>query len=298
MRGKAFYALSGALVVGSLSVNSLLALPKKNYNGHCKQAIARVMSTGDQRWPTGTPLCAGDRIQPVGNKDVTVLCLASEKLIFSASGDAGSLCLQNRKKTPLRRNADGTVRLNFRGHLSAKRIKSPYGNVLMDGRPTISWRPVDTATEYRIRVQGYGLDWKRSVSGATTINYPESEPPLKSGLAYRITVLAYAQNQSLGHSASSYQTLQPEDFQQIQMLERVLADLNLPVSEEAINKDALYMSYKLLDNTIKSLESAVEHGADRRVVTLLRKRYIQAGVPEEANKLAANRDIIASSQTK
>lgn len=280
------HILIGTYISGNLAVPRAIALPSQGTlsHRHCKTPIARLLSSGDERFKAGSKLCAKDQLQPTANQRLKLLC-KSGKLVTAASKVLISQLCQS-QLAPIQTQSKGKQHiLKIRGNLPASRVQRPFGSVLIEDRPTLEWQAVERAVDYQIRVEGHNLSWQHSVKDGTRLKYPESAPALQPGQVYRVTVTAYSQTQALKEVRTSYQVLSMDSIAEVQEAEKLLLALNLSDTEKAVERDRLYLSFRLLDQSIQQLEMAVNQGAERPVKQLLAQRYTEAGYPELGQEL-------------
>ncbi|MHC5916811.1 MAG: hypothetical protein ACYTXE_38875, partial [Nostoc sp.] len=185
--------------------------------------------------------------------------------------------------TPLNQNGCPVTKGSGEDQDSVKLI-TPYGNILLNTRPTISWRPVKNATSYTVDITSYEFHWQTEVE-STTLPYPKGQQELPYGGAYTITVTANQGNSSVGSPGSLVVHVLPEsDVRQV--LEEVnhIKKLGLSPDEAAfLDLDIVYMSKGFLNETINTLKARVAAGSKNPTLfRVLGDRYLDAWLPDEA----------------
>jgi len=190
--------------------NATLCQPKLVARRVCiHQLLGRVVSQGDRYLTAGNEICLADRINPINGSTVKAICYRSRQIlefqqstVFGVSG----VCMPTqphtvrRECTPLNQNGCPVTKGSGEDQDSVKLI-TPYGNILLNTRPTISWRPVKNATSYTVDITSYEFHWQTEVE-STTLPYPKGQQELPYGGAYTITVTANQGNSSVGSPGS------------------------------------------------------------------------------------------------
>lgn len=286
--------LGGGLTV-AITLAQAISAPKSVAQCKPSEAVAEVISTGDSVHPRNALLCRTDSIQPLKNRMVTISCRETDAILYGAYGSISTLCQSSKKKTTektthgWRANKQRT-RLNTRGAYNTIGIlQRPFGHTLLSPQPRLAWESVPKASAYEVEITGYNFQWQATVEG-TTLDYPESAPPLLPRRIYKVMVLAVTEGEELSLSAANYSVVSPDIAGRVRLENQKLDQLGLPISETALRRDQIYMAHSLLNKSIESLEHAIENGADNRVKRLLAKRYQDAGFPELGQLLFSNND--------
>lgn len=266
------------------------------------EPIGRVLSEGDRHFAAGSLICKGDRLQ--SSTTVDVLCYLNRRILTLASGTVLSeddRCVpQARKVQPCstsNRNNCPKPKGPGEGDNNPA-IVSPYDNALLNGRPLLSWYAVAGANSYTVQVSGKGVNWQKIVTGNTLV-YPDSQPTMQFGNAYRITIVANGGDSPISASSSVFNLLPESEARQVMDYVKRINSLNLPKDEAAyLDLDSIYMAKNLLTETIATLEARVEAGSQNPAIyRVLGDRYLEAGLPdcakpeyEMATKLAQTSD--------
>lgn len=244
-------------------------------NKQCHNPVARLMTTGDSRLRKGATLCRGTQLKALSDNRLIVKCLRPLKYINVVQGEAGLLC--DRAATEPRSQRLGLWDYNNPRGSYTLALQRPFGSILNQPHPIIEWNKVAGAIRHEVRVEGSGIRWRQNVAATQTeIQYPDDQPGFQAGQAYKVTVLAHLEN-SVDVAKSVYRVLPEATAQRIVEAEQLIQSEKLSLSQEAIERDALYMSFGMLDQTITNLEIAVRSGANDSVRTLLSQRYAYAG---------------------
>jgi hypothetical protein len=252
--------------------------------------IARIVNDNDLNWRVGSKLCEGDKLRVVNGGTVKILCYLNLKFIDLPSGSISNAldkCVPQavkRRCTPANQNKCPKTK-GPGDENDTPTIISPYGSSILNPRPVISWYPVAGADNYTVIVEGNGVNWETEVK-TTTLPYPKDRRELQYGNAYKITVIANLGNSPLNADPSVVNLLPKRDVEQILEKVKQINSLNLPLDEAAfLDLDAVYMSRRILNETINTLKERVAAGS--RNPTLYRTlgdRYLEAWLPEEARR--------------
>lgn len=273
----------------------------------CNQPIGRVISNGDSRFTAGSLLCPSDTLQPVRAAKVEVLCYLNRKVLLLDKGSISGQCFplaeqqqslqctrHSRAKCPVRK---GPTEGNNKPVLIA-----PYSNMVLNPQPDLTWTKVAGATSYRVQVSGIGVDWTETVVGNNYLAYPQKQPSLKFGNAYKVTIIANKGNTPVVASTTIINLISEKEVQQVKKIVQSLSNLNLSQDEVAyLDLNTVYMSYGLLTESIELLTTRVQAGsATPEIYITLGDRYLEAGLPNQAKplyqkaiKLAQKNDNVA-----
>ncbi len=252
------------------------------------QPIGRVLSQGDRRFPPRSLLCQGDRLNLPPWGKVEVLCFFNRRVLPLSAGIVSSAgrCVPKELRAKHCSVADRSRCPKPKGAGEIATIPvviEPYSNVLLEGRPFLSWAAVVGATNYSVEVRGPGVHWQKLIEG-TTLPYPQEQPAMAYGSAYQVAIIAYQNNSPLSASRSAFNLLPERDVRQITQAVEKINSLDLPKDEAAyLDLDSLYMGKNLLSATINMLEAQVREGSlNPGVYRVLGDRYLEAGLPTEA----------------
>ena len=248
------------------------------------EPIARVLSAGDRTLKPGSLLCQGDRLQPVNNGTVAVLCYINRtvlQLLQGSISDAASKCV------PQAIQAKRSDYLNPKGpgeNAHAPALRRPYSSAILDPRPLLSWDAVRGATSYTVQVKGKGVNWSDEVR-SNLLPYPHQQPDLQFGNAYKVTVIANQGNSPVLASSSVLILSSVKEAQQLMSIIKQIKILNLSPDDLAIDLGIAYMSQDLLTEAINVLEARIKAGTQNPTLyRLLGDRYLEAGLPDEAKR--------------
>lgn len=249
----------------------------------CLTTVARILSSGDQRHAKGRLLCAGDQVRPFPGKQPLVVCHNGKSLLKGKEGEVERICSSG----PRRLQPEGRQKyLKSRGTTDKEgklNIFQPLGTMIMQLRPDFAWKPVKGSTHYEVTLQGPNSNWEQRVSSGHRLNYPKSWPALEHGKAYQVTVYAYQNGKIIGSDRAKLNLLFEEEISLINEAVTAIHQLSLSPVETAKELDAVYMSFKLLDQSIRTLQSLKDSGQSTlQLNRLLGERYYQVGQPERA----------------
>lgn len=252
----------------------------------CQSTTARILSPGDQQHPAGRLLCAQDRLSPAQNQQPIVVCHNPPKLLRGGKKDVGGLC------SPKQKESQSLKRLRYfngRGSIIEKGQPSlirPFGVMGLHSRPRLVWNPIQGATHYSISVEAFNGEWELIVNSDNSLSYPQSWPDMEPGNLYKFTIFAYKDQKIISSDTSKIILLPKKKMELVNEAVALARQLPLSSIEESIELDAIYMSQKLLHNSIGVLESLRESGqSNPQLDRLLADRYIQSGQPELADPI-------------
>ena len=217
----------------------------------------------------GAELYTGDLLKPAAGITVLLQCSSGEQWQVPAgisSGVANGCAVIDEGGD----GYDGT-RSSEQGGINANipYIISPRKTNLLDSRPTISWNPVEGATDYRVRVQGPGVDWRQTVK-ATELVYPEEEAPLQPGGYYQVIVRAG--NKSSIHDKGTklgFRLLSEEASDRIQEQVDRIQEQDWSEPEKTLAIAHLYSQKDLRIEAIELLHSLTEGGSQPATIFLM-----------------------------
>lgn len=258
----------------------------------CEQPVGRVINNKDSHFAAGSLLCKTDLLRPVYGAKVEVLCYLNRKVLRLGSGSISGQCFPlveqqqflqcnryNRSKCPKRK---GPTENN-----NAPVLIAPYSNVILDTRPELLWTKVAGISSYKVQVSGIDVNWSETVVGDNYLVYPQEQPPLRFGNAYKITIIVSKGDTPATASVTIINLINENQVQQVKKIVQRLDDLNLSQDEAAyLDLDSIYMSYGLLSQSIGSLTARVKAGsATPEIYITLGDRYLEAGLPNQAKPL-------------
>lgn len=281
-----------ALIMLLSNSGDALAQPKLVAKRVCINELGRIVSLGDRYLAVGSEICLGDKINPVNGSKVKAVCYSSrqvlefqQSVIFGVSGICTPPQFQSERRqcTPLNRDGCPKMKGPDEDQDSLKLI-TPYGNILLNTRPTISWYPVKNATSYTVEVTSYEFHWGTEVKD-TILFSPKERKELEYGAAYTISVTANKSDSPINSPGSLVVHVLPEsDVKQVLEEVNVISKLGLSADEAALKDlDIIYMSKGFLDETINSLKARVAAGSKNPTLfRVLGDRYLDAWLLDEA----------------
>ncbi len=290
---KKFFKTGFTLVISALlfsSSNSALSQSYERVKHVCTKKIGRVYM-GDRYLKPGSQLCLGDRINPVNGKTVKALCYLNGEFLYFKQKTIfdNSICAIPQNIVELCTGINPSRCYISKGPGDDKDVPtliSPYGSSMLSTRPIISWYGVSRATSYTVIVSGYEFYWEITVDKTiTTLPYPKEQNQLQFGNTYKFTVLANVGDTPISSSEPLVVSVLPQEEQDVilQKMKQV-NELALPPDEAAIwDKDAVYMSRSLLNETIETLKATEAEGSrNPTLYRVLADRYLEAWLPKEA----------------
>lgn len=249
----------------------------------CTTETARLFTEGDKNFRPGTLLCPDDLVVPVPGKRPRLLCLNNRRVIAGQTGRVGDLCA-GKPKNQIVCGEDGCSG-SARGTEGKPSLIRPFGPTLISKRPDLTWRAIEGATHYEIRIKGRQFEQEQTLS-ETHLKYPQAWPSLEFKNAYHIDILAYQGGTIISADRATVNLLFEEESVAIQENAAAIKQLPFSLRDVAVDLDTLYMSQNLLNQSIQLLEGLREKGeSNPQLNEILAKRYIQAGYRDLAESL-------------
>ncbi|MBD2452467.1 hypothetical protein H6G76_36315 [Nostoc sp. FACHB-152] len=177
-------------------------------------------------------------------------------------------------------------------------IIQPYGNVLVNNRPTISWVAVPGATSYTVQVKSYNVNWVKRVND-TTLLYPPEKEGLHYGSASKIIVIANKDDSAMSADTLVAHLLPEPEVTRINQALEAVNSLNLPPDEVFVDLDVIYMSEGVLNETIETLKAQVAAGSQNPTLyRILGDRYVEGWLPQQASRAYSKAVGLAAVQGK
>ncbi|BAB78317.1 hypothetical protein H6G49_29075 [Nostoc sp. PCC 7120 = FACHB-418] len=283
-----FTAITSIMFFGSLS--PVMGSPRTQAQVRCIEPIGRVISTGDRYMRSGSLLCPTDQISPKQGEEVKVLCYSSREHLLVEAGSnfpVREICkppaFSSVRKCTLLSPQDCPNRKGPNRRENAPNIIQPYGKVIINRRPLISWTAVPGATSYTVQLSGGEVKWEKEVVG-TTLSYPQDQQELSYGSANKIIVIANKGNDPIIDDTLVVHVLPEGWVRQINQAIEQVKSLGLSADETAyIDLDAIYMSERLLNDTIENLQARVAAGSfNPTLYRILGDRYVEVWMPQLA----------------
>jgi hypothetical protein len=276
------------IILGSLFLNSSLALAQSQTLNSC-EPIGRVRASSDPNFRVGSQLCVGQAKSFTNNRNVSLFCYWSAKTLslFDISWHP-DICPLTKLVVPC---PDGSGENCSRDRGMAKnpnnpKILTPYGNKLINGRPSFSWSRVPGATNYVVQVRSADKGWERGIGQSSTLPYPQGEESLESGVSYRVKISVYNKDTFITSFSKRLIIISNEEKKQINLDIANIISLHLP-QEESVFRDifAVYSSRGLIDEQIKTLKARIAAGGkDPGLRRALGDSYISTGLLDYAFK--------------
>lgn len=282
---KAFYyqfvAIASILLFSSFSSirGQAKSVAKSNSQEQTCKVVAKVLS-GDINWAPGSKLCQEDKVHPVNGHKVEVLCYLSAKILQLTSSTMGEHCSpryqrQNQNCT-LR---DGRTCIKPKGpgeDENAPTLITPYGLVILNMSPTLSWSTTPLATSYIVQVEGKGVSWS-VVAKTTQLLYPKEQPAMQPGNVYNVNIIANQADEPIAASASVVLIASTDKMQQIANTINRLQSFDQSQDELTIDIDRVYEAQNLVNESINLLKARTEGGTKNPTIyRLLGDRYLEA----------------------
>lgn len=256
------------------------AIPQKQSSAKdiCKP-LGRVAWAQGYSVRPGQIICKGQILHGSATATLKLLCFDTlKKITFNGSTNFSQGC-RGRSIQP-RRSCQGTQHFAkcARGVASKQlTLVRPFGNTIIERRPTLEWEPVRGATHYKIEINGFDVTWKKTVHG-NRLSYPKGQSSLTYGNKYNLTFFAYRRNKLLTTQKASLLLLPEQEVRQIIHGVQQLKQIPLTQTELATDLDYIYMTRNLLNNSIETLKYfAKTPAATPEIHQLLTQRLEEAG---------------------
>jgi hypothetical protein len=283
-------AIISILILTNLSINrgwGQQVVRLSSQEGFSCEPVAKVIS-GDIYYQPLSKLCKEDKVSAANGGRVKIFCYLRGKILEIPSDIVGKHCLplsntERRGCTLL----DGRNCINPKGPDEENKPNkiTPYGVVIKNPRPTLSWSSTKTATSYNVRLKGNGgVNWEVEVKGES-LPYPQYQPAMKPGNVYRVDIVAMRGDEVLDGSSSILLLLPTDKAQELEKTINILKSLKQLEDELAIDMDAVYEARNLVHESITMLNARAKAGSKNPTVhRLLGDRYLIANLPQQANK--------------
>jgi len=249
------------------------------------EVVAKVIS-GDINWTPQSKLCKNDKIHPVRGRKVEIFCYSHGKLLYLTDSTVSEHCLplsQRRFENCTLKN--GYTCVTPKGPGSDENIPTlitPYGVVILNTNPILSWSATPEATSYMVQIEGKGVNWSVEVK-ATQLPYPKDQPAMESGNVYNVNVIANRGDEPIAASASILLIVPTDKAQEIATTINRLQSLNQFQDELAIDVDSVYETENLVNESILVLKARAKAGSKNPTIyRLLGDRYLEAYLPSAA----------------
>lgn len=273
----AFFSLFLALSWGVPSQ----AIPKKqpSANSTCNP-LGRVVQAQGYPFRTGQIICAGQKLHGSATAMLSLFCFDTlTNVTFNgADQDLAQKCQSRPIRSRLQ--CDGTqdfVECSRSISIDELALVRPFGETIIESRPTLEWTSIQGATHYKVVVDGRDFTWEKILS-ENRISYPKKQPELKSGNSYKITIFSYQQDKLIATHRTALYLLPEEEEALIEQAIIQLRQFPLTRNEFLVDLDRIYMLRDLLDESINLLEQSAPRGPE--LDKLLAQRYEDAGFPE------------------
>lgn len=256
--------------------------------GKMKCVLTGTLALSVQKVSTQT-VCQGARPALIPGKRYHFLCYSTAG-IFNLVGAKGMI-LPGCEPPAARRIScptDAQAKCTRKGPQqdpNPAKVITPYGKILDETRPLLSWMPTPGATEYIVKIIGSGVPkviFGKSVRGATILPYPGDAPPLAFGNVYIITVIANPDRTPIS-SRKTVALISQAAAQQVKSAQEQIQRWNLSADEMASTLDAMYMGQGLLNKAIEVLQARVNVGSqDPQIYQQLANHYLEVNLPQQA----------------
>ncbi len=263
--------------------------------------IGRVLSTGDRNKQKGSFIFPGDRVNPISiSGTVKILCYPNNKMLLLGEGlvdDTADKCVKPTElgRCRAKRNCSRTKRQTTNAQKPI--ITNPYGNIILNRRPLISWLPTPNSNSYTVVLKGNGVSWSEETT-KTELPYPQNQPPLQYGNVYKLDIITNQDDSPTAARSTVLIVLSKQERQQIKNTIQQVQALNLTPDEEARDLVAVYMSQNLLTESINVLNQRINSGTNNPTLyRLLGDLYLQAGFSQKAKPMYLKARILARGNT-
>lgn len=144
-----------------------------------------------------------------------------------------------------------------KGSRTAFKLLKPFGNLQLTPQPMIAWQPVPSA-RYRVTVE-HGGQWLWShTTDATDITLPASKP-LRQGNTYKISVVAFRDNQPIAEDVTTVRLVKSQQIQEIDDLIQKARNLSPDPLSRGLDKAMMLYHLGLLDAAVKELRTLTQY---------------------------------------
>ena len=282
IRRKTTIALTLFFLLASLLRQSVAE--EKTTNRVSCEPVGRILSRGFLNFASGSLLCKGDRLQVVNATKAELLCFSNGRIVTVTDNlkDA-SKCDSSVERRGLWRCIAEFIPRSCVLPSNKPVLLSPYGYILINNRPFLSWQPVVKATSYIVEIDGLDVHWRKTVDG-TTLPYPKEQPAMQFGNAYKVNVITYQADSPVSASSAVFNVLSESKAKQVKTVVKRIQSLNLSPDEQAyLDLNAIYGSEGLYTEAIDVLKARAKAGSQNPgVYRTLGEFYLEAILPDLA----------------
>lgn len=233
---------------------SLPSVGNKNNKRSCRgSAYAAVISSAESSLKAGDIICANDNLSLA--KPIMVFCEESAKrIVISKSSDLTKCTSENTNIRPCTQASQTLCsNLNRGGDTAKPLLISPYGQTIVETKPSLKWHPIQNATRYVIHI--WDSHSERFFSTITPqMSWPGEESALVKGSTYQVAIRAYDKIKLLRTNYAILALLTSEDSKKV--ISSLLSIEKIVNPEERILLTfSTYNNFDLVNDKIMYLES-------------------------------------------
>jgi hypothetical protein len=289
-------AIASTLLFSNLgALGQTQGIATQNLQEHGCDPIAKIIE-GDRHWPKLSKVCKEAQINPEPGATVEVFCYLRGSILQVSAGTIGAQCLppSAREKSGCSLQNEHNC-INIKGpneDADAPSLITPYGVVIINPRPMLSWATTPEATSYIVQVEGKGVRWSVEVEN-TRLPYPVLQPALRAENVYDVNIIA-KRGEKLIPSSTFLLLLSENRAQQVTTTIKRLQSLKQSPDEVAIDTDAVYNVQGLVDESVAVLSARTKAGSqDPAIYRLLGERYLQGDALSAASSAYATAIALA-----
>jgi hypothetical protein len=254
---------------------------QNSQSGRC-EPIAKIIQ-GDRYWPNMSKVCKKAKINPEPGSTVEVFCYLRGNILQVSGGTIGAKCLPSKRTRGCNVQAENSC-LNVKSpddDPGTPTLITPYGVVIINPRPMLSWATTPEARSYIVQVEGKGVRWSVEVEN-TRLPYPALQPALQVGNVYNVNIIAKRGEKFI--PSSTFLLLVPKNrAQQVAKTIKRLQSLKQSPDDLAIDMDAVYEAQNLANEAIEVLYARTKAGSQNPAIhRLLGDRYLEEDAPDAA----------------
>lgn len=225
-------------------------------------------------------------------KDASFLCLLVRAIIPANDWIKANQCFP---KTNFSSETGRKIVPRPKGSRTAFKLLKPLGNIQLTPQPIIAWQPVPQA-RYRVTVE-HGGRWLWSHTTKTTeIPLPASKP-LKEGNTYKISVVAFRDNQPIAEDITTIRLVKSQQIQEIDDLILKARSLSPDPLSRGLDKAMMLYHLGLLDAAVKELRTLTQY-QEPEVYSQLGLIHQEAGHQDMAQDYFDKASELAKRQSK
>jgi len=159
----------------------------------------------------------------------------------------------------------------------------PRKTKLLSAHPTLRWTPVKGVSRYGVEIRAENFLWTTQVTAGTQVVYPNTAPPMKPGVDYKLIVVAgNGETSDEPGVGLGFSLLSPEDAKAVLKEQKQIESLGLPPGPTDFLVAHLFTNHGLYAEAIERLEAISQNFKVAAVQKLLGDLFMDIRLPRQA----------------